>query len=223
MADSKQTYINKYKINYGTIYPEGHIIRLYEHLLKYEFDISGKNNESLLDFGCGNGTHTEYFKSKGFTTFGVDIIPGAIKQAKNRYPDNTDNFAVMELYQDTTELFDQTYDVILCNQVLYYMNNTKLKIVTEQLYNQLRPGGLFYVTMMGTKNHYWNKSVPAEDGLNEVTLSGRLNETSLINFVHNEEDLANRFSLFEPVYSGYYDSSSRDGSTYHYQFLGKKK
>ena len=221
--DSKQTYIDKYKINYGTMYPEGHIIRLYEHLLKYEFGMSGERGEKLLDFGSGNGTHTEYFRLKGYKTYGVDIIPSAIEQAQERYPENTEHFSVIDLYQDPAEIFDQSYDLILCNQVLYYLNNTKLKEVTEQLYNSLKPGGLIYITMMGTKNHYWNKAKPADDGLSEVTLTGRLNETSLINFIHDENDLVERFFQFEPVYVGYYDSLSRDGSTYHYQFLGKKK
>ena len=77
--DSKQTYIDKYSSNYGTVYPEGHIIRLYEHLLKYEFGLTCENHERLLDSGCGNGAHTEFFRSKGYQSYGVDIIPAAIK------------------------------------------------------------------------------------------------------------------------------------------------
>lgn len=221
MTDSKQTYIEKYDINYGTMYPEGHIIRLYEHLLKYEYGVTGENGEKMLDFGCGNGTHTEYFRSKGFDTFGLDIVPSAIAQAKQRFPQC--QFSQMDLYQSPSELFDSRFDLIICNQVLYYLNNEQLEKVTQQLLDCLNPGGLIYITMMGTKNHYWNKAEPAVDGLSKVTLTGRLNETSNINFVHDEEDLASRFSAFEPLYIGYYDSSSREGSTYHYQFLGKKK
>ena len=47
-------YDKKYlKIGYGIKYPEGHIIR---HSLYFN------NKESILDFGCGNGTHLYYFK-----------------------------------------------------------------------------------------------------------------------------------------------------------------
>lgn len=221
MTDSKQTYIEKYDINYGTMYPEGHIIRLYEHLLKYEYGLSGEKGESVLDFGCGNGTHTEYLRTKGFETYGLDIVTSAIEQAKQRFP--ACKFAEMDLYQSPQTLFDKQFDLILCNQVLYYMGNEQLNRVTRQLYDCMNQDGLIYITMMATKNHYWEKAEAAEDGLSKVTLKGRLNETSHINFVHSENDLVERFSIFEPLYVGYYDSSSREGSTYHYQFLGKKK
>lgn len=221
MTDSKQTYIEKYDINYGTMYPEGHIIRLYEHLLKYEYGLTGEKGETVLDFGCGNGTHTEYLRTKGFDTYGLDIVPSAIEQAKLRFPGC--HFSEMALYQSPQSILDRRFDLILCNQVLYYLDNEQLANVTQQLFDVLNPGGLIYITMMATKNHYWSKAEPAVNGLSKVTLTGRLNETSHINFVHSEEDLAQRFAQFEPLYVGYYDSSSREGSTYHYQFLGKKK
>lgn len=221
--DSKQTYIDKYKINYGTIYPEGHIIRLYEHLLKYKLGRDGSHHDTLLDFGCGNGTHTEYFRLKGFDTYGVDIIPSAIEQAKDRYKENANQFSVIEMYQNPQEVFDKKYDIIVCNQVLYYLDDTRLQKVLAQLNSALNPDGVIYITMMGTKNHYWQKSEPAEDGLSKVVLTGRLNETSYINFVDSEDDLKEKFSLFIPEYVGYYDSSSLEGSTYHYQFLGRKR
>ena len=222
MQDSKQTYIDKYKIDYGTLYPEGHIIRLYEHFLKYEYNVTGENQETLLDFGCGNGTHTEYFRSKGFDAYGVDIIPKAITQAKARFTENESHFSLIDLYQSPGDVFEQSYDVIVCNQVLYYLDNDKLRLVIDQLRQLLKPCGLIYITMMGTNNHYWQKAKNAENGLSKVTLTGRLDETTYINFIHSESDLKDRFSQFTPEYLGYYDSSSREGSTFHYQFLGKK-
>ena len=32
-------------------------------------------NGNLLDFGFGNGVHSAYFKSQGFKTFGIVIVP----------------------------------------------------------------------------------------------------------------------------------------------------
>ena len=73
-----QTYKSKYESGYGVLYPEGHIIRFYERILKYKM---GMDSGNLLDFGCGNGTHCCYLMTKGFNAFGVDIIEEAINQA----------------------------------------------------------------------------------------------------------------------------------------------
>ena len=149
MSDSKQTYIEKYDINYGTMYPEGHIIRLYEHLLKYEYGLTGEKGETVLDFGCGNGTHTGTTRTKGFDTYGLDIVPSAIEQAKQRF--SSCHFSEMALYQSPQSILDRRFDLILCNQVLYYLDNEQLANVTQQLFDVLNPGGLIYITMMATK------------------------------------------------------------------------
>ena len=83
--------------------------------------------------------------------------------------------------QNLSEVVDGTYDVILCNQVLYYMSDSDLDHTLKQLANCLKSGGLIYITMMSTLNYYWNYSSPLENGLHEVNLSGRLEETSYIN------------------------------------------
>lgn len=64
MQNSLQTYTQKYdENNYGLLYPDSHVIRFYERILKYKLGITSGN---LLDFGCGNGVHSKYFLDKGF-------------------------------------------------------------------------------------------------------------------------------------------------------------
>ncbi|EAH8029016.1 class I SAM-dependent methyltransferase, partial [Campylobacter jejuni] len=73
MQNSLETYTMKYNENgYGLLFPDGHVVRFYERILKYKLN---KINGNLLDFGCGNGVHSAYFQSKGFKTFGIDIVP----------------------------------------------------------------------------------------------------------------------------------------------------
>ncbi|EAK0233934.1 methyltransferase, partial [Campylobacter jejuni] len=51
MQNSLQTYTQKYdENNYGLLYPDSHVIRFYERILKYKLGITSGN---LLDFGCG--------------------------------------------------------------------------------------------------------------------------------------------------------------------------
>ncbi|GKY64215.1 hypothetical protein THJ090_17300 [Campylobacter jejuni] len=73
MQNSLETYTMKYNENgYGLLFPDAHVVRFYERILKYKLN---KINGNLLDFGCGNGVHSAYFQSKGFKTFGIDIVP----------------------------------------------------------------------------------------------------------------------------------------------------
>ncbi len=71
MDNSLSAYTQKYdKEGYGLQYPDGHVIRFYERILKYKLS---KTSGKLLDFGCGNGVHSKYFKNitggGGFSPF----------------------------------------------------------------------------------------------------------------------------------------------------------
>ena len=222
--DSKEGYEKKYEEGYGTMYPEGHIIGFYEKILKYELNIDGSKGEKVFDFGCGNGTHPLYFASKGFEVYGVDIISSAIEFAKKRMPEYSENFAVIEPSQNIGSLFDTKFDVIIANQSLYYLPDTALEQTLSQIHEMLSPDGIVFFTMMGSKCLYYDLRTGREpvDGLYEVTLTGRLNETTYLSFIHNEEELTQKFHMFKPYFIGYYDLMGRAGSGFHYQFMGTK-
>ena len=61
------------------------------------------------------------------------------------------------------------------------------------------------------------------ENIRSITIKGRLNETTIINFVEDEEHLKFKFRKFQPIFTGYYDCTDRSGSGLHYQFIGRKK
>jgi SAM-dependent methyltransferase len=219
---NSKPYLKKYRKGYGTIYPEGNIIRFYEKFLKFEFNLDKKRNLNLLDLGCGNGIHPQYFASKGFNVFGIDMIPEAIEIAKKRLKKFKENFFCSTLNSNFSKLFDVRFDVIIANQSLYYLSNTDLKFALLELDRLLNHNGIVYISMMGTKSYYYKISKPALDGMRMVSLSGRLNEKTYINFTKGKIDLKAKFSQFHPYFIGYYDCTMREGSGYHYQFIGQK-
>lgn len=221
---NKDAYDKKYQSGYGIFYPDGHVIRFYEKFLKYELGIDGSSHPKLLDFGCGNGTHLAYFQTKGFDVYGLDVSEAAIRTAKDRFPEIEEKIALIQQNDDLLNIFDIKYDVIFSNQTLYFLSNTELNSRLSQIYEMLLPGGVVYFTMMGSENYYYSLSKPIEngDGFRSVTVTGRLNQTLLINFIDDFEDLKKRFGLFTPFYTGFYDCSAREGSTFHYQFIGRK-
>ena len=50
--------------------------------MKFDFNITGKNKEKILDFGCGGGGNLKYFSELGFKTYGVDITAANLKLSK---------------------------------------------------------------------------------------------------------------------------------------------
>lgn len=218
----KDWYENIYRTGYGTIYPESHVIRFYEHFLKNRCTETA-NRQRLLDFGCGNGTHPLYFASKGCEVYGVDVSETAISLARTKFPEAGENFVVIEPEQDIDRLFDGGYDVIIANQSLYYLSDSGLAKTLRQMYTLLKDDGVVFFTMMGTKNYYYGLSgEECHDGLKTVHLPERIGGSVSINFTDSEDELVHKLQPFHPDFIGYYDWASPEGSTFHYYFVGRK-
>ena len=181
----------------------------------------------MFDFGCGNGTHAEYFQSKGFEVYGVDIIKEAISQAQGIMGERA---KLIEPNQSVANLFDTQFDLVFANQSLYYLDNANLRRQVDELYSMTRKGGICFFTMMSRQNGY-GKCITKEleNGLSEVTLSGRLNEQSYIRFVNDESELKAIFAPFKTLYIGeyrafdLYEPYNSEGSSHHYMFIGQKE
>ncbi len=214
-----ETYEKKYQNGYGIQFPEGHIIRIYNNIIKKYFDINSKEF-NFLDFGCGNGIHSKFFSTKGFNVFGVDISAEAIELAKINNEKNQENFVVIT---NNVEIFDKKFDLILANQSLYYLDDDELKSILKQFERILTDNGIVIFTMMSNKNYYYDcVEKKFDNGLSKVVLEGRLNETTYINFTEDFEDLKRKFSIFTPIFCGLYDMILLEGSSEHLYFIGKK-
>ena len=218
---SNSSYEKKYQSGYGLQYPDGQVIRLYEKFLKYEY---GFTSGKMLDIGCGIGQHLSYFKSKGFETYGFEFASTAVSQAKLNFPDVASNIKVGDFTKKIDYFDGLKFDFIFSNQVLYYADRNQLEIAINEIDKVLNPGGLVYFTMIGTKSYYYDNSFPLPNSdLRRVTLKGRLNEVTDILFIDNEQQLVDTFNLFDPLFVGHYDISMREGSGFHYQYLGRKR
>lgn len=225
MKKNKETYTEKYKSGYGLQYPDGHFIRVVSQILEYQENMSGC---TVLDYGCGNGIHMEFLEKRWHKSkfYGLDISELAIDQAKKRLPMWAENFRQCDSVPNLKTLFgDLKFDLVIANQVLYYLDDPDLKNVLEQIYDALNPGGVIFVSWMGVENFYYNLSTPIEGKkLRKVELNNRLKETSEIN-IKTKEEFSSLFSnKYEKLHLGYYDQLIREdeGSTMHYFIVAKK-
>ena len=213
-------YEDRYKSGYGLVYPDGHVIRFHRHILEYELGLkSGK----VLDYGCGTGSHLKYFEVNGFTPFGSDISPTAIEQCKQLMPEYEQNFHVTESVPNLRDYFDGGFDLVFSNQTLYFINDEGIKDLVAQFHEMLRPGGVFFATMMATSNYFSRYTESTSGDMSKVVLKGRLDQTAYVNF-KDREQILDLFQPFEKLHLGSYAHTIREeeGPTDHFIFVGRK-
>lgn len=98
---------------------------------------------SILDLGCGPGLYAEKFAQKGHDVTGVDFSKNSIRYAKA----SALNKGLDIRYLECDYLFldeKNSYDIIIMVFTDYgVLNPQDRKILTEKVFDALKPGGLF--------------------------------------------------------------------------------
>ncbi len=106
-----------------------------------------------LDLGCGNGAFSLYLLYRGWKVVAVDIAKGALdileKQANLRDGSLIKTGKLRIVHQDVNEFdLSEKFDVIIANDVLPYLNPSKLRSVWDRIHNSLEPNGLFMGSLL---------------------------------------------------------------------------
>ena len=139
------------------------------------------NNNNAIDFDDMLITATTIVKEKGLK-----------KKIK---------YIIIDEYQDTS--------FIRFNLIKEIINKThaKLMVVGDDFQSIYKFTGCDVSLFLDFKNYFKEaKNYDSKSGLWEVSLKGRLNEKSFINFVDNFEDLQEMFKPFKKLFMGEYDS-----------------
>ncbi|MBF7048375.1 methyltransferase domain-containing protein [Campylobacter volucris] len=228
MDNSLSGYTKKYdNEGYGLQYPDGHVIRFYERILKYKLN---KTSGNLLDFGCGNGVHSKYFQDitgGGIKAYGLDIVPSLENTWKNDPKLITKNFHVIAPNSSFKDLFNAKMDFIFANQSLYYLPNESFKQAIDEFYQLCNDKAIIFATMITSKAYQeFTTGNVGDNGLMEVKSSPRINgESTYINFTNNIEELKEKFKPFKPLFWGDYELINLynfEGSVQHFIYIGQK-
>lgn len=96
--------------------------------------------QRALDLGCGNGLIAEYLSDCSGAHFtGLDYIPTAIEQARQRTAAKADRLAFQVGDINALDLPDHTFDLIVSIDTLYFSDDYALTL--RQLRQALKPGG----------------------------------------------------------------------------------
>jgi 2-polyprenyl-3-methyl-5-hydroxy-6-metoxy-1,4-benzoquinol methylase len=93
----------------------------------------------LLDVGCRDATLTRHFVDVVEHVTGIDVDPNALEVARNRIP--TGRFIHMDILSDWSALSGESFDVILCSEVLEHVYYPER--VCEKIGHLLASGGIF--------------------------------------------------------------------------------
>lgn len=95
---------------------------------------------SLLDVGCGEGLLLKFCEREWLVSYsGLDISQTALDKIKTLLPG--DRLICSALEEFST---DEKFDVILFNEVLYYIHDPETHL--NKFCNYLNPGGIFIIS-----------------------------------------------------------------------------
>lgn len=97
---------------------------------------------SVLDVGCGHGELLATLGPEWPSRYhGIDLSSAAVEQARARYPDAA-TFEVADLATWTSR---ELYDVIVVNEVLYYVSDPAGQV--DRYRHMLEPKGMVIISM----------------------------------------------------------------------------
>ena len=147
-------YITKDSIELGRI-------SLIGMLLKNYLRRNSSSSASILDVGCGFGTLLDHIPKKWETGYvGIDFSQEAIKAAKHKHV----NFTGAQFINISVEAFHavSTYDAIVFNEVLYYVNLTDVLPRYASYLTTTPPGYIITSNYLGMKSKNENQGLQLE-------------------------------------------------------------
>ena len=119
---------NNMKINEENVYEfNGYKFKNNEEYYKFIFELTKniviKENQKILDIGCGNGSFiNEVLKKKCINTYdltGIDFCKNSIDYANKNFTGNFINYDI----KNSLPFEENYFDVIICISTLFYLNN----------------------------------------------------------------------------------------------------
>ena len=182
--------------------------------------------KDFLDLGCGLGRHSILFGKNGFNVSCFDISEVAIKKTENWAKEEKLNFD----YQvgDMLELpyKDNSFDCILCMNVISHTDTEGIKRVISELKRVLRKNGECYLTLGSKDTWGYRKDWPNVDP-NTKLMMIEGPEYKVPHFYVDYSLAKSLFIDFDIVdihqVVNYYEHDNEVNDSYHYHLLIRKR
>jgi predicted TPR repeat methyltransferase len=152
-----------------------------------------RNNKysRVLDVGCGEGIFSGMLLEISDSVEGIDISESAIIRAREKYRGYPSlSFAVQDIVNMDSDI---RYDLIVCAEILYYLNFGQLLKVISKIIGWLAPGGYLLV---GNINKIRSKSGFFRSYLSSKEISEYVKKTGNLHIVGEMDRGGDILTLF---------------------------
>ena len=119
---------------------------VFVYFMEESFQYTNTNCLSLMEVGCGPGSHLLYAQSKGFEVFGIDGSNTAVQLCRERLTNQNRLWRGEIVVGDFVKLTweDEVFDVVVDNEAIYCNSYEDSKEAYKEMYRVCRPGGKFF-------------------------------------------------------------------------------
>ncbi|TVQ99145.1 MAG: methyltransferase domain-containing protein [Desulfovibrionales bacterium] len=101
--------------------------------------LNDRHYANILEVGCGEGYMTTVLAPLGDRLLGIDISKVAVERAQRMHADNPRvAFQQADVFTFRPQ---ESYDLITCSEILYYLNLEQINQAVHGLVTRLTPGG----------------------------------------------------------------------------------
>lgn len=113
-----------------------------------------KDDDKILDFGCGNGRLLEILSEKNICYYGVDVSEKLIEIAKSKYLSENTSFLKLDPSQESLPFADNFFNAVYSVAVFHHFPGKEYrKQMAKELFRITKPGGYVVVTVW----NLWSK------------------------------------------------------------------
>lgn len=142
--------IAKQKIEFMMV-PAENLVRIVKQE-KILVDVPG---QQALDFGCGEGRHTEFLQQMGYSVLATDVTQGALQATELRMKKNPVKTALLSLEGARIPLENNSTEMIVGWEVLHWLGKKDLFVHYMKEFNRiLKPKKGHLIFTMPKENHY---------------------------------------------------------------------
>jgi ubiquinone/menaquinone biosynthesis C-methylase UbiE len=117
--------------------------------------LAPKNNEIILDAGCGTGINVLRISSLVKGVVGIDISSEMLRRTKNRVmTENLRNVSLLHGSVSKIAIKDNTFDKIYCTSVLQFLNDEECKESLAELIRVSKKNGMVVLHVKNRSSLY---------------------------------------------------------------------
>ncbi|MFC3476133.1 class I SAM-dependent methyltransferase [Halobacterium litoreum] len=115
--------------------------------------LDGREANTALDLGCGNGRHAELLAERAARVLGVDASVGLLAEARDRARERDFDLSLVAGDAARLPLADDTVDLAVYVATLHHLRTRESRVASlDELKRVLAPGGVALVSAWSTEH-----------------------------------------------------------------------